>query len=157
MERFILFSCNEQNFAMDISKVERIIEYSVPQSIPESSDYLLGVIRYNDRILPIINLGKRLYNVDSTYGVNDKVIVVMWKNNLLGFVVDEIFGIKGFEVKELEGTSVEVNISKKYVKGFIKTEEDIIIVLDTEEMFNLEQEEELSASIEIQNEFSTID
>ena len=157
MERFILFSCNTQSFAMDISKVERIIEYKEPNPIPESSDYLLGVIQYNDRILPIINLSKRLYNVDRSYDDDDKVIVVMWKNNLLGLVVDEIFGIQGFDDNKIEDTSTDVNISMKYVKGFIKTEKEIIIVLDTDKMFNQEQEDELITSTEIQSEVSTID
>ncbi len=149
MERFILFSCNTQRFAMDITKVERIIEYIEPNPIPESSDYFLGVIQYNDKILPIINLGKRLYNVDNSYGVDDKVIVVMWKNNLLGLVVDEIFGIQGFDGNQIEDTSMDLNISTRYVKGFIKNEEEIIIVLDTDMMFNQEQENELFSSTEI--------
>ena len=149
MERFILFSCNTQRFAMDITKVERIIEYIEPNTIPESSDYFLGVIQYNDKILPIINLGKRLYNVDNSYGVDDKVIVVMWKNNLLGLVVDEIFGIQGFDGNKIEDTSMDLNISTRYVKGFIKNEEEIIIVLDTDMMFNQEQENELFSSTEI--------
>jgi purine-binding chemotaxis protein CheW len=134
---------------MDITKVERIIEYIEPNPIPESSDYFLGVIQYNDKILPIINLGKRLYNVDNSYGVDDKVIVVMWKNNLLGLVVDEIFGIQGFDGNQIEDTSMDLNISTRYVKGFIKNEEEIIIVLDTDMMFNQEQENELFSSTEI--------
>lgn len=134
---------------MDITKVERIIEYIEPNTIPESSDYFLGVIQYNDKILPIINLGKRLYNVDNSYGVDDKVIVVMWKNNLLGLVVDEIFGIQGFDGNKIEDTSMDLNISTRYVKGFIKNEEEIIIVLDTDMMFNQEQENELFSSTEI--------
>jgi chemotaxis signal transduction protein len=44
---------------------------------------------------------------------------------------------------------MDLNISTRYVKGFIKNEEEIIIVLDTDMMFNQEQENELFSSTEI--------
>lgn len=51
MERFIIFSSNQQDFAINISHVEKIIEFQTPNPIPESSDYLLGVIKYCDRLV----------------------------------------------------------------------------------------------------------
>jgi purine-binding chemotaxis protein CheW len=155
MERFVLFSCNKQSFALDISKVEKIIEFTAPNPIPESSDYLQGVIQYNDRILPIINLSKRLYNIDSSYDTNSKVIVVIWKDTLVGFVVDEIYGIRGYEDGQIEESAMDSNISKQYVQGFIKTDKEIIIVIDTDKIFNPAQEQELLSTTDLQTE-STI-
>lgn len=151
MGRFILFRCNKQSFAMDISKVEKIIEFKEPNPIPEASYYLLGVIQYNNRILPIINLGKRFYNVNCTYDTGDRVIVVLWKESLLGFVVDEILGIKSFEESHIEYTALDSNVSKEYISGYIKDEEKIIIILDTDKIFDQEQEQEILSSAEIQN------
>lgn len=149
MERFIIFSSNQQDFAINISHVEKIIEFQTPNPIPESSDYLLGVIKYNDRILPVINLSKKLYNVNSGYDENDKVIVIMWKGTYLGLAVDDIIGIRGYEDKQLEEAVMNTQISKEYVIGFIKAEEGITIVLDTDKIFNLEQENEILNSTEV--------
>ena len=77
MLKYIVFISRNQYFALDITKVERIIEYQVPNSIPESFDYLLGVIQYNEKILPVIDLNKRLYDVDSSLAKRNKIIVVI--------------------------------------------------------------------------------
>lgn len=147
MERYVVFSSNNQNFALGISKVERIIEFQDPKPIPEASEFFLGVIQYNDKILPIIDLTKRLYNVTTTRDANDKLIVVTWKNTQIGLVVDDILGIHAYEDHQLEGANDDTRIAKKYIVGYIKEEKDIKIVLDTSEIFTIEQEKELLSSV----------
>lgn len=147
MEQFIVFINNHQNFALDISKIERIIEFQQPKKIPESSQYLLGVIQYNEKILPIIDLTKRLYNVEGSHNTEGKIIVILWNDKQIGLVVDEILGIHDFKKEEYEQSNTDTQISKKYINGFIKTEEDITIMLDTDEIFNLEQVNELQAAL----------
>ena len=146
MEQFIVFINNHQNFALDISKIERIIEFQQPKKIPESSEYLLGVIQYNEKILPIIDLTRRLYNVEGSHNAEGKIIVVLWNNKQIGLVVDEILGIHDFKKEEYEESNTGTQIAKKYINGFIKTEKDITIMLDTDEIFNLQQEHELQAA-----------
>ena len=146
MEKYIVFTNNQQSFALEISFIERIIEFQQPKKIPESSSYLLGVIQYNDNVLPVIDLTKRLYDVYSTGGVDDKIIVVTYKDKQIGLVVDEMQGIKSFEESQFEKSKVNTEISKEYIQGFIKTSDDITIVLDTNKLFDFEQEEELSLS-----------
>ena len=152
MEKYIIFSSNHQTFALDISKIERIIEFQSPNPIPEASGYLLGVIQYNDRILPIIDLTKRLYNIDSYHNVNNKVIVVLWKDQQIGLVVDDIMGINAIDEDQFELSNEDTQISKEYITGFIKTKENITIVLDTDKLFSKDQEAELLTSTNIEAE-----
>lgn len=149
MERYIIFKSNNQSFALGISKVDKIIEFQEPKPIPESSAYFLGVIKYNNKILPIIDLTRRLYSVNSPRNEADKVIVILCKNKLIGVVVDDIFGIQSFENEQFESSNEDAHISKEYILGFIKTDEDITIVLDTDKIFSLEQENELFSSTNV--------
>lgn len=149
MERYIIFKSNNQSFALGISKVDKIIEFQEPKPIPESSAYFLGVIKYNNKILPIIDLTRRLYSVNSPRNESDKVIVILCKNKLIGVVVDDIFGIQSFENEQFESSNEDTHISKEYILGFIKTDEDITIVLDTDKIFSLEQENELFSSTNV--------
>lgn len=143
MEQYIVFVSNQQDFAIDISKVERIIEYKKPKDLPETSDYLLGVIQYNSQVIPIIDLGIRLYNKKSDYDIDTKIIVIMWKDKLIGLLVEDILGIQQFRDEQYEESNKDMDILKKYVSGFIKVEENIIIILDIDKIFSSEQEGEL--------------
>lgn len=143
MEQYIVFISNDEKFAIDISKVERIIEFTQPKKVPEASEFLLGVIQYNSKVIPIIDLSMRLYNLKSIYDTDTKVIVVFWKQNYIGFLVDDILGIQHFREEQYEESNKEAHILKDYIKGFMKSEEDITIVLDIDKIFTLEEEKEL--------------
>lgn len=148
MEQYIVFVNNHQDFAIDISKIERIIEFEEPKRVPEASDYLLGVLQYNSQVIPIIDLSTRLYNIKADYDMDTKIIVVMWKDRLIGLLVDEILGIRSFSDEQYEKSNKEMDILKEYISGFIKEEENITMVLDVDKIFTKEQEKELFSASE---------
>ena len=148
MEKYILFKNNNQNFALDITKIDRIIEYKQPKQLPESSEFLVGVIQFNDRILPIIDLTKRLFSIDSSLGENVKVIVVLWRDKQIGLIVDDILGIHSFKEEQFEQSNDDIQMSKEYILGFIKANNDITIVLDINKLFSIEQGREIILSAE---------
>lgn len=90
MKQAIIFHNYSQNFALDVVKVERIIEFEVPVKIPEAADFLMGVIQNKGKVLPIIDLNIRFYGISSNHDSKSKIIVVLWNNSLLGLVVDEV-------------------------------------------------------------------
>ena len=143
-EQYIVFINNGQKFALYVSKVDKIIEFQEPKKLPDTSEYFIGVIQYNNKILPIIDLSKRLYNKDFTQTIETKIIVVMWKERLVGLVVDDIIGIRDFIPTQLEDFEIDVEISNEYIIGFIKAHGDIIVALDIDKIFVGKQEDELS-------------
>lgn len=149
MEQFIVFSNNKQNFALEISYVSRIIEYENPIKIPESSQFLMGVIKYNDKILPIIDLTKKLFGMSLDKHDDCKIIIIELKESQVGLLVDDVIGIHRFEGSQYEDSRIDTEVAKEYINGFIKLEDDITIVLEPDKLFVEEQKEELiSASQE---------
>ncbi len=143
-EQYIVFINNGQKFALYVSKVDKIIEFQDPKKLPDTSEYFIGVIEYNDRILPIIDLSKRLYDKEFTQTIETKIIVVMWNKRLVGLVVDDIIGIRDFIPTQLEDFEIDVEISNEYIIGFIKSQGDIIVALDIDKIFTGNQEHELN-------------
>ena len=143
-EQYVVFINNDQKFALYVSKVDKIIEYQQPKKLPDTSNYFIGVIQYNNKILPIIDLSKRLYSKDFTQTIETKIIVVLWKERLVGLVVDDIIGIRNFIPTQLEEFEIDVEISNEYIIGFIKEHGDIIVALDIDKIFSGAQEYELS-------------
>lgn len=148
MEKYILFKNMDQEFAIDISEVEKIIEFETPKKIPESLDYLLGVIKYEDSILPVLDLNMRLYGEKSKKDIDTKIIIVKWKDRQMGILVDNIIGINDFSQEDYEESNLDANISNRYTNGFIKLEDEIIMFLDIDEILNPKNEEKLIEELE---------
>lgn len=145
MEQYLTFTTNKQQFAIEIGSINKIIDYIEPTKLPETIDYILGVIEYNGKILPIISLSKRLFDVDSRFSELKRLVVINWNGKQIGYEVDEISGIRNFQTDEIELANQELGITKDYIYGYVKDEEDVIIVLDNSKVFTGKAAEELLA------------
>ncbi|MDX9916884.1 MAG: chemotaxis protein CheW [Gudongella sp.] len=143
MEQFLIFIAGGQKFALGIKSISKIIEYLEPQKIPEVSDFVQGVIPYNDSVLPVISLSNRLYGVKENATKDNRVIIAIWKEKEIGFIVEDIDGIRAIQDEEIELSNKDFKISKDYIMGYIKRGKDIVVILDINKIFTLEHELEL--------------
>lgn len=135
MEKQIVFASHKQRFSLPIEKIEKIIQWEQPIPVPETAKFVLGVIQYNGQVLPIIDLGWRLYDESTSINESAKLIVVQWQAQLIGLLVELITGIEEFDVGQFECVDSDLTIDKAYIDRFIKTSHDIIIQLEMDTLF----------------------
>lgn len=143
MEQYIVFESNNQKFGLSVPQIEKVIEYEGIKNIPDASDYLLGYLQYAGKFLPIIDLNIRLYNLTTELKRENKVLVVNWKEGLVGLLVEKIIGIYKFSSDQYEEKNDDYQIIKDYMRGFFNSDNGTIIILDTDKIFTPEQEEEI--------------
>ena len=56
--KVLVFSVNGEQYATNIMEVERILEYEKATKVPNSPQFVEGVINYEDSILPVIKIGR---------------------------------------------------------------------------------------------------
>ncbi|WP_179203871.1 MULTISPECIES: chemotaxis protein CheW [Vagococcus] len=135
MEKQIVFFSQRQELSLPIKKIEKIIQWTKPIPIPETSLFVLGVVEHNAHVLPIIDLNQRLYGESTELNDDLKIIVVQWKDEFLGLVVESIRGIVDFSVNQFELMTNDVTFDKNYIKSFVKTKDGIVIQLDIDALF----------------------
>lgn len=141
--RILVFKLNGEYFATDIMEVERILGSIGTTKLPDSPSFLEGIIKYEEEVIPVINLSNKFgfnsSNVDST----SKVIVVKKEVGKFGVIVDDVNEVTTVNEEVIDySSSVATIISKKYIKGIIKEKQNLIILLDLNKVL-LEKEEEL--------------
>ena len=141
--RILVFKLNGEYFATDIMEVERILGSIVTTKLPDSPSFLEWIIKYEEEVIPVINLSNKFgfnsCSVDST----NKVIVVKKELGKFGVIVDDVNEVTTVNEEVIDySSSVATIISKKYIKGIIKEKQNLIILLDLNKVL-LEKEEEL--------------
>lgn len=129
--KLLIFSINDEYYATDIMEVERILGYEDPTEIPDCPDFVEGVINYEGSILPIISLAKR-FNLPEQQIKNDsKIIVAKQSESRIGIIVDVVSEVKDISEDCIEDPpEVILGISKRYIKGLVKNDKQIIIFLN---------------------------
>lgn len=129
--KILVFTINGEYYAADIIDVERILGYEETTKLPDSPDFIQGVINYEGDILPIISLAKRFNMPLKTSLKEEKIIVVKQEENKIGVIVDEVSEVIDVNVDSIESPPEIVSfISKRYIKGLIKLDKKIIIFLN---------------------------
>ncbi len=138
--KVLIFDVNGEYYATDIKEVERILGYEEATRLPDSPDFVEGLINYEDKILPIISLAKRFALNNSKRKKDSKIIVTKHGEETYGIIVDVVSEVKDIKADEIEDTPKVVSgISRRYIKGLIKSDNRIIIFLN---LANILTEEE---------------
>lgn len=129
--KILIFSINGEYYATNIMEVERILGYEKSTKIPDSPQFVEGVINYEGKILPVITLSKR-FNLPSTeIQEESKIIVAKQNHSKIGIIVDFVSEVKDVKIDNIEDSpEIIAGISKRYIKGLIKIDGRIIIYLN---------------------------
>ena len=146
MKKHIIFICNNQKTAVDIDVTERILLLEDITLIPDTSNYIKGVIDYSEEVLPVIDLNERLFHQTYQKTEQTKVIVTLWKNKKIGLIVDDVTAVQDFSDQELQS---DTNENKgRSISAIVRTPESIITVIDVDNLFSADGEAELLSIIE---------
>ncbi len=129
--KILIFSINGEYYATNIMEVERILGYEKSTKIPDSPEFVEGVINYEGKILPVITLSKRFNLPLGEIKEESKIIVAKQGYSKIGIIVDFVSEVKDVKMDSVEDSPEIISgISKRYIKGLIKIDGRIIIYLN---------------------------
>jgi purine-binding chemotaxis protein CheW len=127
LRELISFGVGEQDYAVDIMSVREIRGWSPATPLPQSPDYMRGVINLRGAVLPIMDLAKRLGLPVSELSARSVIIVVKVGERLIGLLVDEVSDILSITSDLVQPTpDVACDRVRSFVKGLISIEDRMI-------------------------------
>ncbi len=130
-QQFLTFNLAEEFYGVDILKVQEIKGYTNVTKIPNTPDYLKGVLNLRGTIVPIVDLRMKF-----GMGVTDPtpftvVVVVNVRNRVMGFLVDAVSDVLDLNAKEIQpppelGTTVDIT----FVAGIGNSNDHLVTLLD---------------------------
>ena len=142
--KILVFKIKDEYYATNITEVERIIACVKTTKIPDSPEFVEGVINYEDNILPIISLAKIFKLPSSVIGEKSKIIVTKQNDSKIGIIVDVVSEVKDIALDNIEESpDIIKGISKRYIKGLIKIDGKIIIYLNISQILTDQEKKQI--------------
>ena len=155
--QYLTFMLAEEEYGVDILTVQELRGWQETTPIPNTPDYVLGVINLRGVVIPIVDLRNRFGLEHKAYGPTTVVIIVKvmanGKERVLGIVVDavsEVYDIRNEDTQpppDMDGA-----ISVDYVTGLATMEKKMVILLDINRLIHegiLSKHKEKEASDEV--------
>jgi purine-binding chemotaxis protein CheW len=140
--QLVTFYIGKEELGFDISFVQEIISPIRITRVPNSSEFIKGVINLRGKIIPIFDLKERIKSQVMVIDENTKIIVVHKGELNIGLLVSKVNEVVLVSDKNLVAPSNKLNTqSDQYLKQIANLDNRLISIIDLERTVNLITEE----------------
>ncbi|MBT3578919.1 MAG: purine-binding chemotaxis protein CheW [Waddliaceae bacterium] len=133
MKDLVAFTVAGKEYAVDMLHVIKVVKNEDIISVPETAEYVEGVINFNNKVVPIVNIRKKLLLQEDNVEDVRCIIIVQAHGSLIGLIVDTITDIISVEDNDIMPPD-ELLKDATYLVGMIKKEDDMILVMEAEKL-----------------------
>lgn len=140
-DQYLTFIMAEEEYGVDILRVQEIRGWDTVTPIPNTPEYIKGVINLRGTIVPIIDLRVRFGMESIEYGPTTVVIVLKVikedVERIMGIVVDAVSDVYNIEASEMKpAPDFGSVVSIEFVSGLVSIQDKMLIILDIDHLLN---------------------
>ncbi|HBN10231.1 MAG TPA: chemotaxis protein CheW [Cyanobacteria bacterium UBA8530] len=150
---YFSFTLGEEEFALEITKVREVLDYTTIFKIPRMPEFIRGVINLRGDVVPVVDLRLKLGMSAIEKTLNTCIVIVevgmQEETVLMGVLVDsvqEVFTLDAVQIKPAPKLGTKLNT--EFIRGMGKRDEKFLILLDINRVFTSKELEMVSQTTE---------
>ncbi len=142
--KYLTFTIANEEYGIGILKIKEIIGMMPITSVPQTPDFVKGVINLRGKVIPVIDLRRRFGMEEIDYTERTCIIVVEIKAEnrmvMIGIVVDSVSEVLNIKAEDIEETpAFGTRVDTDYILGMAKMEGGVKILLDIDRVLGAEE------------------
>jgi chemotaxis signal transduction protein/hemoglobin-like flavoprotein len=143
--QLVVFDLDDEYYGLEISAVREIIRLQEITRIPNTPDFVEGVINLRGKVIPVVDLRTRFGMENVERDDDSRVVVVDVNGSEIGMIVDAVTEVSRIPESSIEPpTSVISTDDSEYLAGIAKAGEQMVLLLDIAGLISAEHLEALS-------------
>ena len=148
-ERYLTLTLGKEFFAIDIFSVREILDYADITRIPQTPEYILGVVNVRGNAVPVVDLRLKFGLGAAERTLNSRIVILEIKRRdhvaVMGALADSVK-----EVLELETDRIDppprmgAAVRADFIRGIGKHGDRFLLVLDVDKVFSSDEIHDLS-------------
>ncbi|MCP4266885.1 MAG: purine-binding chemotaxis protein CheW, partial [Candidatus Brocadiaceae bacterium] len=136
----LTFVLSDEEYGIEILKVREIIGLMDITTVPQTPEYMKGVINLRGKVIPVIDLRTKFSMTEEEHTQETCVIVVEVSSTSIGIIVDSVSEVSDISGKDIEDApKFGQGIDTEFIMGLGKVKEKIIIMLDIDAVLSSEE------------------
>jgi purine-binding chemotaxis protein CheW len=145
--QLVSFTIGQEEFGLDIQRIQEINRMVEITRVPNSPEFVVGVINLRGKVIPIIDLRKRFGFPPKDSDKNTRIIVVELDNMVVGFVVDAVREVIRIPKNITEPPpAIIAGIGSEYITSVAKMDNRLLILLDLERLLRDKEKQQLEST-----------
>ena len=145
--QLVIFTLDEQRYALHLSSVERAIRMVEITPLPSAPEIVIGVVNVHGAVVPVLNIRKRFRLPEREPDLGDQLIIAHTARRDVALVVDTVSDVVTLPSGELVAPET-ILPQLEFVEGVVKLADGMVFIHDLAAFLSLEEDQALEAAIE---------
>ena len=139
--QYLTFTLDEELFALDIAKVREVLDYTSITKVPQTPDFMRGVINLRGSVVPVVDMRSKFNMPVAETTVNTCIIIVEvdidGEGTVLGAMADSVQEVLELGPEQIEPPPrIGTKLKTDFIKGMGKRDDHFVIILDIDKVFS---------------------
>lgn len=142
--QYLTFRLDRETFALDITKVREVLDFSTVTKVPQTPDFMLGVINLRGNVVPVVDMRLKLGMSMTERTINTCIIIVEIELDnemtVLGALADSVQEVLELSPDQIEPPpKIGTGLKTQFIKGMGHNGSQFIIILEIDRVFSAEE------------------
>jgi len=139
--QYLSFTLGDEVFALDISKVREVMDFTTVTKVPGTPEFMRGVINLRGSVVPVVDLRLKFGMSKTEKTVNTCIIIAEvpldGDTTVIGALADSVQEVFELKTDQMEPPPrIGRRLDTEFIKGMGKCDEQFIIILDIDRVFS---------------------
>ena len=144
ISQYLTFKLDDEVFALDITRVREVLDYTTVTRVPRMPEFMCGVINLRGSVVPVVDLRLKFGMPKTERTVNTCIIItevtVDHETTVLGALADSVQEVVDLEPGHIEpAPKIGTSLRTDFIKGMGKQNERFLILLDADRVFSSDE------------------
>ncbi len=140
VKQYVTFVIAGESYGVPVLKVQEIIGMTEIVPVPNSEEFLKGVINLRGSVVPVVDMRKRFCLEERDYDMFTVIIIVEVKGLLVGMIVDAVSDVADIPASAIQGTPhLSSKIDREFISGIGNINNKLAIILDIDRIFSADE------------------
>ncbi len=143
--QLVSFRLGPEEYGVEITKVQEIILMGEITRVPQTPDYIKGLINLRSTVIPIVDLRLRFGLEPQAATDETRIMVINVRGKTIGIIVDAVSEVLRISHDQIAPPPPTIaGLGREYLTGLVKLDSRLLILLDIDKILA----EEHSAALE---------
>ncbi|HNY63875.1 MAG TPA: chemotaxis protein CheW [Deltaproteobacteria bacterium] len=142
--QYLSFNLDEEEFALEISRVREVLDFTRITKVPKAPSFMKGVINLRGSVVPVVDLKEKFGIRETEKTVLTRIIIceidVDGELTVIGALADSVHEVMDIEPQDIEpAPKIGTRLDTDFLKGMGKHGDDFIMILDIDHVFSADE------------------
>ncbi len=130
----VTFNLDHEEYGVNIGSVQEIIRVGQITAVPNAPEFVKGVINLRGRVIPVLNLRRRLELSEGKLTKDSRIVVVESGTKVLGLLVDGVSHVLRIPASSVDLPPAESGQTRTYIRAIGKVDSRLIMLMDLDKV-----------------------